>query len=181
MEIVTLIGQIILILAYGIGVLIVIKNQRREIRALKTQIETQTGILSSMQTFINIFDPKKVEGYVKIIEETAKMEKEEALKKHEEEIKAKAKTSIDFLMKEQKESFRVLNKLSFVFAHFPFFVMTIEEMESTTTKEILLESIKKEKDEAKAQGLDEESTMPLIKLISATSVMYKKRKSEREP
>ena len=88
MDIVILIGEIILIISYAIGVLIVIKKQRTEIGTLKAQVEAQSGIFTSMKKFVDIFDPDKVAGYVKIIEEKARLEKEAAMKNIEEQYKS---------------------------------------------------------------------------------------------
>lgn len=162
MDIVILIGQIILIFAYAIGVLIVIKNQKGEIKKLKTQIETQSGILSAMEKFMGIFKLEEIERYVEMSRKTFLMEKEDDMKAFKEKLEATTKKSYNFLFKEYLDVSKTLNRLSFAFGSYPYFEKTILEMESVVVKESLLESIKEQKEALKAQGIDAGMWTPLI-------------------
>ena len=59
-QIINLIGQVVIILAFGIGVLIVIKNLRGKIGVLESQLKSQSDILSKIKDFMSIFDVRKV-------------------------------------------------------------------------------------------------------------------------
>lgn len=118
------IGDIIILAAYAIGVLLTIHFQGKKISALKTQVESQSGVIENMQRFMSIFRLEEIEKYVEISRKTSEAEKREAIRiveaekqefqkqaeaekqktisQVEAEIKAKASESISVLRKEQE-------------------------------------------------------------------------------
>lgn len=147
-------GQIIILIVYALGTLITVTHLRGKIKALKTQVDTQSGILSSVEKFMSIFDLDKVETYVKMNEKKFLMEKEEAVKAVEKQFKSKADRSIQLLLNEMLELYGVLIQLSYAFAANPYFEKSINEMKDIITKQNLLEAIQREKARIKALGID---------------------------
>ena len=147
-------GDFIILGVFAIGYIIIFRYQKNKIDSLKTQVESQAGILSAMQKFMSIFKLEEIEKYVEISRKKFIMEKEENMKGLEEKIEAKTKKDYDFLFKEYLDVSKTLNRLSSAFGSYPYFEKTILEMESVVVKESLLESIKEQKEALKAQGLD---------------------------
>ena len=84
-------GQIIILVVYALGTLITAKYLRGKIKALKTQVDTQSGILSSVEKFMNIFDIQVVKDYVEIEKRTISLKAEEELKIIGDELTAAKK------------------------------------------------------------------------------------------
>ena len=155
-------GDFIILGVFAIGYIIIFFYQKNKIDSLKTQIESQSGVLSSMQTFMSIFKLEEIERYVEMSRKTFLMEKEDDMKAFKEKLEATTKKSYNFLFKEYLDVTRTLFRLSFAFGIYPYFEKTILEMESVVAKESLLESIKEKKEALKAQGIDAGMWTPLI-------------------
>ena len=147
-------GDLIILAVFGIGYIIIFLYQKNKIDSLKTQIESQSGVLSSMQTFMSIFKLEEIERYVEMSRKTFLMEKEDDMKALKEKLEATTKKNYGVLFNEYLDVSEALIKLSFAFGAYPYFETTILEMKSVVQKEYLLERIKKKKEELKAQEFD---------------------------
>jgi len=147
-------GDFIILAVFAIGYIIIFCYQKDKIDSLKTQIESQSGVLSSMQTFMSIFKLEEIERYVEMSRKKFLMEKDDDIKALKEKLEAKTKKNYGFLFNEYLDVSEALIKLSFAFGAHPYFETTILEMKSVVQKEYLLERIKKKKEELKAQGFD---------------------------
>jgi Fe-S cluster assembly ATPase SufC len=96
-------GDIIIIVVYLIGMIFTIKYQKTKIDSLETQVKSQAGIMLKMEQFMNIFKIEQIEKYVEIMEKTYRKEKDEAIKRVEEEWKQKADRGMQLLMNEYLE------------------------------------------------------------------------------
>lgn len=92
--------EAVLLIAYAIGVLIIIKFQNNKISILRTEIDSQSGIMKKTEQFMNIFKLDMVDKYVEIMQKKTQVEKDEAIKKIEEEWKHKAKQGYEFVLTE---------------------------------------------------------------------------------
>lgn len=171
-------GDFIILGVFAIGYIIIFRYQKDKIDSLKTQIESQSGVLSSMQTFMSIFKLEEIEKYVEISRKKFLIEKEEDMKVLEEKLKAKIKKNYDFLFKEYLEASKALSKLSFAFATYPYFETTILEMKSVVQKEYLLESIKMKKEELKALGIDGGLMTPFLMHTEYLQSLSEKKKNQ---
>lgn len=79
--------MIIYILAYSIGIGIIVKNQKGKIDTLKTQVNSYNGIMSKMEGLISAMDKvirapisERYENLIRVIEKTSKKEMEQVLK-----------------------------------------------------------------------------------------------------
>ena len=147
-------GDFIILGVFAIGYIIIFRYQKDKIDSLKTQIESQSGVLSSMQTFMSIFKLEEIERYVEMSRKKFLMEKDDDIKALKEKLEAKTKKNYGFLFNEYLDVSEALIKLSFAFGAYPYFETTILEMKSVVQKEYLLERIKKKKEELKAQRFD---------------------------
>ena len=147
-------GDFIILGVFAIGYIIIFFYQKNKIDSLKTQIESQSGVLSSMQKFMSIFKLEEVERYVEISRKKFLIEKEIDLKTLKEKLEATTKKNYDFLFHEYLDVSDALIKLSFAFGAYPSFEKAITEMKSVVIKQFLLKRIKKKKEDLKAQGLD---------------------------
>jgi len=106
-------GDIIILVAYAIGLLLTAYFQGKKIDSLKTQVNSQSGVIENMQRFMSIFKLDEIEKYVEINRKRfeaekedavkqAEVEKERTIKQVEAEIKAKATESIHVLRREQE-------------------------------------------------------------------------------
>jgi formyltetrahydrofolate synthetase len=93
-------GNIIILAAYIVGVLLTIHFQGKKINALKTQVTSQNEIMANMQRFMGIFRLDGIEKYVEINRKRVDAEKQEAMKQVEKEIKEKALESIHVIRRE---------------------------------------------------------------------------------
>jgi predicted ATP-dependent protease len=94
------IGNIIILAAYAVGVLGTIYFQGKKINSLKTQVTSQNEIMANMQRFMGIFRLEEIEKYVEINRKRVDAEKQEAMKQVEKEIKDKAYESIHVIRRE---------------------------------------------------------------------------------
>ena len=127
-------GQIIILIAYIIGYLIIYFHQKNKIGVLKEQIDTQKGILEQVERYMSIFDLDKVEKFVEISDKTVQMEKEEAIKK----IEAKAKSNHEYLFKDYEAVYKALIGLVYALPYLPVLERTVNDMENVLSKEIIL-------------------------------------------
>jgi len=140
------------LLGYLIGTVIIIKFQKNKSDALKTQIEVQNGILSNAEKIINIFKPEVAEGYVSMMEKKFTLEKEEAMRKLNEEWQSKENMGINNLSNEFANLLSVFTTMIFAFPYNPTLIRAIESMKDTITKK-RLSSIREEAEKAwKAWG-----------------------------
>lgn len=132
----------ILIVAYVVGVIITIHFQNRKIDALKTQLDAQSGILAQMERFMNIFKLDVVEQYVEINRKTFQLEKEEAIKKANEEWKAKAEKDKNLLSKELDALFMFAVSITFVQPSNPHLSRLLKEMDDSYSKRTLIAALR---------------------------------------
>jgi len=140
-QIVTLILQGVLVIGYVVGTIIIKNHQDEKIEALETGIKTQSTIMESMQRFMGLFDLDRVEKYVKISEKTFQAEKEEALKKLDEDWKKRADMSSAFLRAEWREIMTLSLNLIWSFPYSPTVEKSINEVKSVVSKDFLLETM----------------------------------------
>ena len=60
------IADLVILAAYAMGFLIIYIHQKKRIESLKTQVDSQSDVLSSMQRFISIFKIDEVEKFVEL-------------------------------------------------------------------------------------------------------------------
>jgi len=144
-QIVNLIGQVVIILAFGIGVLIVIKSLRGKIRVLDSQLKSQSDILSKIKDFMSIFDVEQVKAFVKLIEEKFELERDKAIREAENQIKEKAQKDAKLWMNEFLAVYDVLIKLIYVFPFHPAFENSLKEMRASKSKQLILEDLDKQR------------------------------------
>jgi len=148
-------GQVIILIAYAAGFLIIFIYQKKKIGTLITQINKQKGIFEQAEKFMNIFDLDKLKKYVQMNEERVQMETEETIKKIKEQYVSSVKKSSEFLLNEILDLAGVLNKLSFVFAFEPYFEESIKGIKNESSREILLDLIQKNREVLKSLGIED--------------------------
>jgi hypothetical protein len=93
-------------------------------------------MLANAERIVNIFRPEVTEGYVALIEKKAKLEKENALIKLNDEWKLKADKGISFLLSEYETLTGALVDLIFSFPRNTILIRAIESMKDTQTKKV---------------------------------------------
>ena len=171
-------GDFIILGVFAIGYIIIFRYQKDKIDSLKTQIESQSGVLSSMQTFMSIFKLEEIERYVEMSRKKFLMEKDDDIKALKEKLEAKTKKNYGFLFNEYLDVSEALIKLSFAFGAYPYFETTILEMKSVVQKEYLLESIKVKKEELKALGIDGGLMTPFLMHTEYLQSLSEKKKNQ---
>lgn len=83
------IGQIIQLAGYVVGVIIIIRFQNQKIKSLTGQVESQKGILESVERFMNIFKIDDIEKYVEMTKKKMTLEQEEEIKTLEDKHMSK--------------------------------------------------------------------------------------------
>lgn len=136
--------DLILLVAYVIGVLATIHFQGKKINALRTQVTSQNEIMANMQRFMSIFKLDEIEKYVEINRKRVEAETQETMKKVEKEIKEKASESVNVLRREQD----ALVKLVMNFVNIPTILRStkkyLQEMDDdVASKKPLLELYEK--------------------------------------
>ena len=158
-QIVNLIGQVVIMLAFGIGVLIVIKNLRGKIGVLESQLKSQSDILSKIKDFMSIFDVKKVKGYVKLSEEKFELERDKAIRGAKNQIKEKAQKGEKHWLNEFLAVYDAMHKLIYAFPFHPAFENSLKEMKASISKQLILEDLKKQKKWFRDKGIRKEGWM----------------------
>ena len=152
-------GDIIILIVFAIGYVIIFFYQKNKIGALETQIGTQKGISEQMEKFINIFDVERVEKYVKLSEKTVKMEKEEAIKKMESEFKMKESEAIldaNYRMNEYTALYELAIDMIAKSPYSPVVEKSLKAMRNTDAKQGLEKFLDKVRVDLKSKGFDEE-------------------------
>lgn len=152
-------GDIIILIVFAIGYVIIFFYQKNKIGALETQIGTQKGISEQMEKFMNIFDVERVEKYVKLSERTMKMEKEEAIEKMESEFKMKesgARLDANYRMNEYTALYELAIDMIAKSPYSPVVEKSLNAMRNTDAKQGLEKFLDKVRVDLKSKGFDEE-------------------------
>jgi hypothetical protein len=142
MNIYNIIIQGILVIAYIIGVFVIIHFQSKKIDALKTRIESQSGLLSDVNTVRQILDPKVYREYVEMMEDKFKLQAEQDKEKIKKDMEANAKKSVDYLMSKYLESIKFNIQLIASFPNNPSIDDFLKELPDGMFKDTLLEARK---------------------------------------
>jgi hypothetical protein len=151
------VGQIIILIAYAVGFLIIFVYQKKKIGILITQIDKQKGILDRAESFMNIFNLYKVDKYVQMDAKRVQMESEAAMKKIKEQYESKAVISTKYLLNEISDLIGVLTELSFVFAYEPYFEKSINGIKNEFFRQLFLDGIKENRESLKSIGIEDDS------------------------
>ena len=152
-------GDIIILIVFAFGYVIIFFYQKNKIGALETQIGTQKGILEQVEKFMNIFDVDRVEKYVKLSEKTIQMEKSEVIKKMESELKKKEserRKGISYVSNEHKALFEGVMDLIDRVPYLPVIESLLKEMKDTETKQYLEAYLERVREDLKSQDVDRE-------------------------
>ncbi len=144
------IADLVILAAYAMGFLIIYIHQKKRIESLKTQVDSQSDVLSSMQRFISIFKIDEVEKFVELSRKKFLMEKEEDLKKIKKEFKSKIDIKNNVLSIQMLELLMVLTKLSYFVGDKSYFEKSIKEMRKGIAKERALEVLNEAKKQEKS-------------------------------
>lgn len=111
MQIATFVVQLVLLVAYGIGVCVVIKT-------LKTQNKSQSELMANMKQYADLFRVEEFKKYAEMTGENIRMELEKKREKDLEEQKkilekemGKAKEGLNLIFKEMKALFFLSSRL----------------------------------------------------------------------
>lgn len=126
-----LIVQFVLLVAYVIGVLII--N-----RTLRAQVKSQGGIMSKMEQYMNIIKLDEIQKYVEMSVKTVQMEYKEKLQKQDEEWKRKAKDSFQVVLDEFLVLLDFSLKVAGGFANNPNYIELLNNMKDSVAKTQLL-------------------------------------------
>lgn len=168
--------QIIILIAYVVGFLIIFIHQKNKIGTLITQTKKQKSILEQVEKFMNIFDLDKVEKYVQMNERRVHMETEETIKKVKKQYESEAKKDTEFYQYQVLDLLGVLSKLSFVFAYEPYFEKSINEIKSEFNRKILLDSIQKAREELKSIGIEDKGVSGVVLRAILTRMDFGQKK-----
>ena len=158
---------IIMVIGFiGLGV-----YQHYKTKNLKDQIDYQKGILESVKIYVDIFQPEKLKDYVKISEETFKIERDREFEKYLKvvthlldpqilEHKKDTTRLVNFLSREYKAALELLFRL-LLFVSPDNRKLAIEKLPDSISKEILMKS------------MDEISYAGDIRLNVAAEMLYK--------
>ena len=152
-------GDLIILIAFAIGYLIIFVYQKKKIGILITKIDKHKDILEQTEKFMNIFNVDKVETYVKLSEKTVKMEKEEAIKKMESEFKMKeseARLDANYRMNEYTALYELAIDMIAKSPYSPVVEKSLKAMRNTDAKQGLEKFLDKVRVDLKSKGFDEE-------------------------
>jgi len=110
-------GEIVLLIVYVIGVLVIINFQKEKIGALNAQIKAQNDMIANMQRLMSIIKLDDIEKYVDINKKIMEHEKEEAVKNVEKKIKAKADDALKLLLQEYSAVYGLALRIIGVYPH----------------------------------------------------------------
>jgi hypothetical protein len=127
----TLVAQLVLLAAYVIGVLIINKT-------LRAQVKSQGDIMSRMEQYSNIIKLDEIQKYVEMSAKTVLMESEEKLKKQDEEWKKKANGGVRVVLDEFLALLDFSLKVTGDFATNPKYLEHLHNMKDSLSKTRLL-------------------------------------------
>lgn len=164
------VGDIIILGVYIVGFFITFFYQKNKIGALKTQVDSQSGTISSMQRLVDLYDIDKIEKFVKLSEKTVLLEKKEEI----EEVKKEAKSKIVRIVKKMIEANQITKEEIIQFAKLNFYVgyksanipnleKTVEKMKDGFEKEVVLDMLSLSKKGLEEVDFDLESFQFIIK------------------
>lgn len=139
------------IIIMAIGLIIFGFYQHYKIKSLNDQIEYQKGILESVKIYVDIFEPEKLRGFVKISEETFQMKADREIEKHKEAQKKILDLFIQDHKKETTEKLRFFANEIINVTHLVFFFMyfvspddrkiVMEKSPDSNIKKVVMEQI----------------------------------------
>lgn len=166
-------GEIIILIVYALGSLLTFFYQKNKIDSLKTQVNSQSGALDSMQKFMNIFQLDEVEKYVEMSKKKTLLEKQEEMKdlenrakKDKQELeatlKSKAGQTVQMLTDDIIELLGVIRRISYNLIDFSNFEKAVEEMSDGFPRDNVIKILEKAKQEKETIGSINAGIMTMI-------------------